>query len=235
MLKRFLRLIPLLISIVGLCCATELTVNSFSIQNKTPQFISCFILNDSIYLLVAVVLTLLYQLLIYPCLYKFTPSMLKRISLGLNFALLTILYYVVMLASIDSFNTSYKTIIIPRSLYGIAFAFIVPTSLEFTIVQCPHEMRGFLVGLWNAAFELGYLISINGRYPFNCQEETYCQSLYYHVLKGVIILIILIIFVILAKCYKFQVRENEINIHLIAEEHYDKYLDEEDQRELQIT
>ena len=145
--KTVLRLIPLLISIVGLCWATELTVNSFSIQNKTPQFISCFIFNDSIYLLVAVVLILLYQLLIYPCVHKFIPSMLKRIGLGLIFALLTTLYYVVMLASIDSFNTSYKTAIIPRSLYGIAFAFIVPTSLEFTIVQCPHEMRGFLVGL----------------------------------------------------------------------------------------
>ena len=66
--------------------------------------------------------------------------MLKRIGLGLIFALLTTLYYAVMLTSIDSFNTSYKTVIIPKSLYGIAFAFIVPTSLEFTIVQCPHEM-----------------------------------------------------------------------------------------------
>ena len=231
--KTVLRLIPLLISIVGLCCATELTVNSFSIQNKTPQFISCFILNDSIYLLVAVVLILLYQLLIYPCFYKFIPSMLKRIGLGLIFALLTTLYYVVMLACIGSFDTSYKTVITPKSLYGIAFAFIVPTSLEFTIAQCPHEMRGFLVGLWNAAFGLGYLVSINGKYPFNCQEETHCQSLYYHVLKGAIILIILIIFIILAKCYKFRVRENEINIHLIAEEHYERYLDQEDQREMQ--
>ena len=231
--KTVLRLIPLEISIVGLCCATELTVHSFSIQSKTPQFITCFVLNDSIYLLVAVGLILLYQLLIYPCFYKLIPSMLKRIGLGLTFALLTTLYYVVMLACIDSFNTSYKAVIIPKSLYGIAFALIVPTSLEFTIAQCPHEMRGFLVGLWNAAFGLGYLISINGRYPFNCQEETHCQSLYYHVLKSVIILIILIIFLILAKCYKFRVRENEINIHLIAEEHYDRYLDQEHQREMQ--
>ena len=231
--KTVLRLIPLEISITGLCCATELTVYSFSIQNRTPQFITCFVLNDSVYLLVAVGLILLYQLLIYPCFYKPIPSMLKRIGLGLTFALLTTLYYVVMLACIDSFNTSYKAVIIPKSLYGIAFAFIVPTSLEFTIAQCPHEMRGFLVGLWNAAFGLGYLISINGRYLFNCQEETHCQSLYYHVLKGVIILIILIIFMILAKCYKFRVRENEINIHLIAEEHYDRYLDEEHQREMQ--
>ena len=34
-------------------------------------------------------------------------------------------------------------------------------------------------------------------------------------------------FLILAKCYKFRVRENEVNIHLIAEEHYERYLDQE--------
>ena len=44
---------------------------------------------------------------------------------------------------------------------------------------------------------------------------------------SVIILIILIIFLILAKHYKFRVRENEVNVHMIAEEHYERYLDEE--------
>ena len=40
---------------------------------------------------------------------------------------------------------------------------------------------------------------------------------------------ILIIFLILAKHYKHRVRENELNIHLIAEEHSERYLDQEDQ------
>ena len=114
-------------------------------------------------------------------------------------------------------------------MHGIALAFIFPTSLEFTIAQCPHEMRGLLIGLWCTAFELGDLINISGKYPFSCQGEIHCQSLYYHVLKSVIILIILIIFLILDKRYKFRVREDEVNIHLIAEEHYERYLDQEDQ------
>ena len=88
-------------------------------------------------------------------------------------------------------------------------------------------MRGVLIGLWNAALGLGDLINNSGEYPFSCQGEIHCQSLYYHVLKSVIILIILIIFLILAKRYKFRVRENEVNVHLIAEEHYERYLDQE--------
>ena len=55
----------------------------------------------------------------------------------------------------------------------------------------------------------------------------HCQNIYYYVLKSVIILIIFIIFLILAKRYKFRVRDNEINVHLIAEEHYERYLDQE--------
>ena len=230
--KTVLRLIPLLISIVGVECAGEVITNDFLLPNKTSVFILCCVNKDLLYFLIAVFLILLYLLLIYPCFYKRIPSMLKRIGLGLIFALLTTLYYVIMLACRDSFNlntTSYKALIVPQILHGIAFAFIFPTSLEFTIAQCPHEMRGFLIGLWYAAFELGDLINISGKYPFSCQGEIHCQSLYYHVLKSVIILIILIIFLILAKRYKFRVRENEVNIHLIAEEHYERYLDQEDQ------
>ena len=228
--KTVLRLIPLLISLVGVNYAGEIIIYNFLLPNKTSQFISCYVNKDSLYFSVALVLVLLYHLLIYPCFYKFIPSMLKRIGIGLIFALLTTLYYVVMLACRDSFNlntTSYKALIIPQILHGIGFAFIFPTSLEFTIAQCPHKMRGFLVGLWNAALGLGDLLNYNGKYPFSCQEEIHCQSLYYHVLKSVIILIIVIIFLILAKRYKFRVRENEVNIHLIAEEHYERYLDQE--------
>ena len=230
--KTVLRLIPLLISVVGVECTGDLIISDFLLPNKTSQFILCCVNNDSLYFVVAVVLTLLYHFLIYPYFYKFIPSMLKRISLGLIIALLTTLYYVVMLACRESFNinsNSYKAFIAPQILHGISFAFIFPTSLEFTIAQCPHEMRGFLIGLWYAALRLGDLINISGKYPFNCQGEMHCQSLYYHVLKSVIILIILIIFLILAKCYKFRVREKEVNIHLIAEEHYERYLDQEDQ------
>ena len=114
-------------------------------------------------------------------------------------------------------------------MYGIAFALIFPTSLAFTVAQSPHEMRGLMVGLWYAARGVGYVIIINSKYLFSCEEETTCKSIYYFVAKSVIILIILIMFLVLAKHYKLRVRENEVNVHLIAEEHYDRYIDQEEE------
>ena len=135
-----------------------------------------------------------------------------------------------MFACTDSLylnTTSYKAAVVPKLLYRISYAFILPTSLEFTIVQCPHEMRGFLVGLWYASSGFGDFINVSGKYLFSCQGERHCLSLYYYILKSVIILIILIVFLILAKRYKFRARENEVNIHLITEQHYERYLDQE--------
>ena len=119
--------------------------------------------------------------------------------------------------------------IMPEILYGISYALAYPTFLEFIIAQSPHEMRGLMVGLWYAAFGLGFVIDINGKYPFNCKEDIVCQNIYYYVMKSAVIVIILILFVILAKRYKLRVRGNEINIHLIAEEHYERYMDQEEE------
>ena len=55
--------------------------------------------------------------------------------------------------------------IIPKILYGISYAFIL-YILKFLIAQSPHEMRGLMVGLWYAAYGLGYVIDFNGKYPF---------------------------------------------------------------------
>ena len=47
-------------------------------------------------------------------------------------------------------------------------------------------------------------------------------------MKSEVIVIILILFVILAKHYKLRVRANEINVHFIAEEHYERYMGQEE-------
>ena len=127
--------------------------------------------------------------------------------------------------------------IMPEILYGISYAMVFPTSLEFIIAQSPCEMRGLMVGLWYGAYGLGYVIDIIGRYPFNCKEDIVCQDIYYYVLKSAVVVIILTLFVILAKRYKLRVRKNEINVHLIAEEHYERYMDQEEEfrREMGVS
>ena len=72
--------------------------------------------------------------------------MLKRIGLGLVFALATTLSYVVIFKyqrnTLSYFN---DLLLIPQVLYGFVFALIFPATLEFTIAQSPVQMRGMMV------------------------------------------------------------------------------------------
>ena len=225
-----MRLTPLFICVVGLACAGNIKWISFYKSNEELSFFDCFISKNALYGLVASLLILFYQFIILPCFHKYIPSMLKRIGVGLVFSLFTTIYYVIILACKDHFHfdtTLYKFTVVSQVLYGISNALILATSLEFTIAQSPHEMRGLLVGLWYAAFGVGYTFTINITYLFRCEIEMTCQSVYYYIVKSVLVLIILIVFIILAKRYKLRVRENEINVHLIVEEHYERYMDQE--------
>ena len=226
--KTVLRLIPLFISVVGLICAQELRF--FHVSNNISQFISCFILYDSLYFVIAIFVITLYLLFLCLNFHKCIPSMLRRIGLGLAFVLAVRVNYVILFACKEHFQLdtlSYKTIIFPEILDGISFALILPTSLEFTIAQSPHETRGLMVGILMAAFAIGLAINIIGRYLFKCEGDIICQSLFFYVYISVIVLIILIVFLVLAKRYKLRVRENEVNIHVIAEEHYERYIEQE--------
>uniref|UniRef100_A0A1X7TFB2 Uncharacterized protein n=1 Tax=Amphimedon queenslandica TaxID=400682 RepID=A0A1X7TFB2_AMPQE len=76
----------------------------------------------------------------------------------------------------------------------------IPISLEFTVAQSPVHMRGVMVGLWYASWGIGYLIIAMLKFPFDCE-----------------------MFVILAKRYKYCVRENEVNIVQIVDDHYQRF------------
>ena len=152
--------------------------------------------------------------------------MLKTIGVGLAFSLFTTTYSVTMLACKNNFLfdiISLKVIIVSEVLYGTAAALIIPTSLAFTIDQSPHEMRGLMVGLWYAARGVGYIFNINSKYIFECEEKRTDHCLYHFIVKSVIILIILVTFLVLARHYKLHVRE--VNLYLIAEEDYQRYMD----------
>ena len=116
-------------------------------------------------------------------------------------------------------------------MYGVAFALIVPTSLEFTIAEFPIEMRGMIVGMWFASFGVGCLININTKFSFGCNDNFICPSFYYYITRSVVIFIILLIFIVLAKWYKLRVRENEVNIVQIVDEHYERYMDQKEEYE----
>ena len=228
--KVIMQLAPLFICVVGLVCAYNIKWISFYKSNEELSFFDCFMSKNALHALVASLLILFYQFIIHPCFHKYIPSMLKRIGVGLVFSLFTTIYFVIMLACKDHFHfdtTSYKSTVVSQVLFGISYALILATSLEFTIAQSPHEMRGLLVGLWYAARGVGFIFTINSKHLFMCEKEMTCQNVYYYIVNSILVLIILIVFIILAKRYKLRVRENEINVHLIVEEHYERYMDQD--------
>ena len=87
--------------------------------------------------------------------------MLKRIGLGLIFALFYPVSHFIMIIwqGYLSVNVDFYEVIVPQILLAIFYNIIFPISLEFTIDQCPHKMRGFMVGLWFAATGIAFAIA----------------------------------------------------------------------------
>ena len=224
--KTVFRMIPLFIAVIGLGCTDEAYWKIMAGNVLTEPFISCLISLNFFKFLTPSILFIFYFLLRL-CLHKYIPSMLKRIGLGLLFAVCSMVSYTVILLSSDIHQQT--LLIAPQVLNGMEFFLIIPASLEFTIAQCPIQMRGVMVGMWIASMGIGYAININTKYPFRCNNDVLCTSFKYYATKTGIILLILIVFVILAKYYKFRVRENEVNIHQIVDDHYQKYMDQEEQ------
>ena len=227
--KTIFHMIPLFISMIGLGCTDEVYWNIMSGKAvKVSYIISCFTFLNFFKFLTPTVLLVFYVLLKL-CLHKYIPSMLKKIGLGLLFAVCSMAFYTVILRFYGN-EASYNSIlIVPQILSGIAYFLTFSASFEFTIAQCPAQMRGVMVGMCMASIGIGFAININIKYPFGCTNDVLCTSFKYYATKTGIVLLILIAFVILAKYYKFRVRENEVNIHQIVDDHYQRYMEQEQQ------
>ena len=51
---------------------------------------------------------------------------------------------------------------------------------------------------------------------------------YYYLVPSLLMLLILVVYVFLAKRYKLRERDRHINIHAIVKEHYERYFDQEE-------
>ena len=129
--------------------------------------------------------------------------MLKRIGLGLVFTLATTLSDVVIFKYKRNILSYFNDLLlIPQILYGVTVALTFPACLEFTIAQSPIQMIGMMVGMWFASLEVSYLININTKYPYGCDNNSVCPNFYYNITRSVVIFIILFVFIVLAKWYK---------------------------------
>ena len=83
-----------------------------------------------------------------------------------------------------------------------------------------------MVGIWFAAMGFGFLFNINIKYLFGCENQYLCTN--YYLTKASLVFVVLTVFVILAKHYKYRVRENEVNVHQIADDHYQRYMEQKE-------
>uniref|UniRef100_A0A1X7SFQ2 Uncharacterized protein n=1 Tax=Amphimedon queenslandica TaxID=400682 RepID=A0A1X7SFQ2_AMPQE len=175
---------------------------------------------------------LVYLFFIRVCFYKYIPSMLTRMNVDLFLSLIVIvskgIIFIIKKPNPDIDNFA-KLLFIPETIQAFSYILVYPVSLEFTVAQSPVHMRGVMVGLWYTSWAIGYLIIIITKFLFQCESQYICTSFYYYITKRVLVLIILIVFVILAKRYKYRVRENEVNIVQIVDDHYQRYINQREQ------
>ena len=227
--KTVFRMLPLFIgfAVHNLCNDTYWpAVDGFTL-------LTCLAVTDSQHLFCSVILMLVYLFFIRVCFYKYIPSMLTRMSVGIFLAFIVTVSKVIIFVlerSHPDINNFSKLLFIPKTIRSLTLILLYPVSLEFTVAQSPVHLRGVMVGLWYAtSWCLGFLINIILKFPFDCESQYICTSFYYYITKSALVLIILIVFVILAKRYKYRVRENEVNIVQIVDDHYQRYMEQEEQ------
>ena len=208
--KTVFRILPLFIAVTGLG-----SVTSGSDVCTHDSSIYCIMLKSGGIYCCTVLLLFLGYLFVHGCFYKYMPNMLTRLCIGLFFALFACITQVFW-----EIKYPYIEVII-LILKGIWYFLIFPTTLEFTIAQSPEHMRGMIVGLCYALWGIGAVLD----FIF----FKFLSKWYYYILKCVVALIVLIVFLILAKRYKYRVRENEVNIIQIVDEHYLRYMEQEEE------
>ena len=254
--KTVLRLIPMLVCLAGMIIAWEISFNLLiQIEPSYGHFedIDTFLLSGGLLGLISTALIFLHQFLMNPCFYKYIHSMLFRIRFGLVIASVSSLSYLILyivwyyqdrfakdsctFASIsnsttDALVTGNYWILVPIVIHSFSFFIIYTSSMEFIIAQSPMNMRGFMIGLWFTTYGTCLLLNNYFYVPF-----TYLKSaplgcdFYYFLAKSIVVVFVLVIFLVLAKHYKLRIRENVVNIHEIVEDHYERYMQEEDMNE----
>ena len=109
--------------------------------------------------------------------------------------------------------------LVPCILYGIGKTIIGVFLFEIIIAQSPDKMKGFVVGMELVLRGILNLITVQ------YSRFTVCTDL----LVSILLVILFVVFLVLAKCYTLRERNREINIQAIVEEHYERYMDQEEE------
>ncbi len=172
---------------------------------------------------IMVVSLLGYELVLYPFIRNWLPSILKRIEI---ISLLTFIFKVIELIMSTTFLFFPKYFspwynLIYSTPYCCLFIFLLNSLMEFVCAQSPYKMRGLLRGYVVFFFFLSLAISITAH--FICHKYSCFVGIVESIFTA-LSLIGFILYCLLARWYKMRVRDEEYNIHRVVEEVYDRLL-----------
>ena len=247
--KTVFRLTPLLFSAIGVAISREF-YDQFSLHavSTTEQYFECVhSLKHTTNHATPFFLIPLYRLVIFPLVRKYVPSLLKTIGVGL-FLCTSVAATELTILSIGNFysNASHcifddhtKTGALHISLYwvltidfvnGVGFLFTMCSLFELVIAQTPNRMRGIMMGMLIAVDGFGTLCNyLFAKILKKFQKASPSCVFYYYLVLLLLMLLTLVLFVILSVRYKLREREKHVNIQAIAEEHYERYFDQEEE------
>ena len=176
----------------------------------------------------SIVIILISELVIYPVLQEKVPSMLKCIGIAsffvvffntcfLVFAIIDLLYF---------FNLSFWVNSSYNIIYGVFLQYMLRKHFEFVCAQSPYNMRGLLAGymlfLFLGAMGIGIAIVRLSDNDVVC-EGRYCLVIQKCSLAA-LSLIGFVLHCVLARWYKWRVRDEEYTTYRVVEEIYGRCL-----------
>ena len=242
--KTVLQLMPLILCI-SISVSSQWPLVSLDAFDDQNMYLNC-LLNDGVPdWLPPIILIPLYQILLYPLFHKWVPSMLRRIGVGLLLTLVgTVLCAALIVKgyTLTGDWTTYLTCsavnntdtetpekfvdwywkLVPLLLYSVGSSLAYFIQLEFIFAQSPDKMKGLVLGVMLALTSIGV--------GFGEALQAFFQyTLCYDIPVLLLLTVLFLFFLFLSKRYTLRERNKEVNIQAIVEEHYERYLDQEEE------
>ena len=245
--KTVLRLIPLFVCVL----AYGISVHSMIFFQSHIETSHDIILHHiSMYYTMTILVPPIYQLILYPLFYNSIPTMLQRTGIGLLLLILSVISCLAIDAMGHAMDTTVECMFenlnhsklqlssgwvwIPLILNGMGVCILEMSFLEFLIAQTPAKMKGLIIGLWYVVRGMGTSLGLLLPFIFKHLPHVLPSCGFYYFLTNLVLLIfVFVVFLIAAKWYKLRQREIVVNVHAIAEEHWERYMDQRDEYEKQ--
>ena len=196
--------------------------------------------------LLIVVCIPLYLCLLRPFISQYVPGMLKRMGLGMFLVLLSLMTTFAMdtaahrespnhvynntycMFGFDNDDVDYPSpqnpalLLIQLTLSALSHMLIYTAVFEFICSQSPHSMKGLLIGMLYAIRGLYQLVAALLVLPFTwspIQLLISCGFRYY-LMNIVIGVVALLVYMCVAKRYRYRERDEFCNVHQYAENYY---------------